>query len=80
LTLLKEQKGKLSCVGPNEKFILIVIEDINSLSLIIHTDTFIDVWVFPRSSTRHFPAVQSCTVRVETRFAVAPAINLDFKE
>lgn len=34
----------------------------------------------PSSSTRHFPAVQSCTVRVETRFPVGPALNLDFKE
>ena len=36
--------------------------------------------MFPSSSTRLFTAVQSFTLRVETRLAVAPAINLDFKE
>ena len=34
----------------------------------------------PSSGTRHFPGVHFCTVRVETRFAVGAAINLDFKE
>ena len=34
----------------------------------------------PSSGTSHFPTVHLCTVRVETRYAVAPAANLTFKE